>query len=77
MNPHKLAVKAIRTSPHIGFITPEKIMNVFPSLAIWGIAGAAAFSLLGSDVPIVQKDVLSKVPFVGGYWFVSGKDLEE
>ncbi|OAD74511.1 ubiquinol-cytochrome c reductase core subunit 10 QCR10 [Phycomyces blakesleeanus NRRL 1555(-)] len=51
--------------------------SLFPSLAIWGIAGAAAFSLLGSDVPIVQKDVLSKVPFVGGYWFVSGKDLEE
>ncbi|KAI9025202.1 ubiquinol-cytochrome-c reductase complex subunit-domain-containing protein [Phycomyces nitens] len=76
MSPHRLAVKAIKSSPHIGFITPEKIKNVFPSLAFWGVATGAGISLFGYDVPIVQRDILSNIPIVGGYWFVSGKDLD-
>ena len=38
-----------------------------PTLAIWGFAAAGAVSLFMSDVPLYQKDVLRKIPFVSAH----------
>jgi primosomal protein N' len=42
-----------------------------PSLATWGAAAGSAVLLLGSDVPLVKKDLLSKIPIAGRYWATS------
>ncbi|GAB5593560.1 hypothetical protein Unana1_08460 [Umbelopsis nana] len=63
--------------PHFGFITPEKLVRVAPSAAVWGAAAGVAVLLLGSDIPIIKRDILSKVPVVGGYWSVPGPAHEE
>ncbi|CAO3634878.1 unnamed protein product [Cunninghamella blakesleeana] len=65
-----MPVRQIVTSPHFAFITPEKLIRVAPNLAVWGAAAGSALALLGSDVPLVKKDILSKVPVVGSYWAV-------
>lgn len=39
-----------------------------PTLAIWGIGAAGAVSLLMSDVPLYQRDVLKKIPLVASYF---------
>lgn len=47
-----------------------------PSLAIWGAAAGSAVMLLGSDVPLVKKDILSRIPVVGSYWAVPEESSE-
>ncbi|ORX57503.1 hypothetical protein DM01DRAFT_1372531 [Hesseltinella vesiculosa] len=65
-----MPVRQIVTNPHFGIITPEKLVRVIPSLATWGVAAGTAVSLIGSDVPLVKKDILSKLPVIGSYWAV-------
>ncbi|KAI8097712.1 ubiquinol-cytochrome-c reductase complex subunit-domain-containing protein [Halteromyces radiatus] len=69
-----MPVKQIITSPHFGLITPEKLIRVAPSLALWGAGAGTALALLGSDIPLVKKDVLSKIPVVGNYWAVAEEE---
>ncbi|KAI9282233.1 ubiquinol-cytochrome-c reductase complex subunit-domain-containing protein [Sporodiniella umbellata] len=66
-----MPVARIITNPHFGFITPEKIIKVAPTLATWGAAAGSAVLLFGSDVPLVKRDLLSKIPIAGSYWEVS------
>ncbi|KAI9487088.1 MAG: ubiquinol-cytochrome-c reductase complex subunit-domain-containing protein [Benjaminiella poitrasii] len=72
-----MPVSRIVTSPRFAFITPEKLIKVAPHLATWGAAAGSAVLLLGSDVPIIKKDILSKIPVVGGYWAVAESNNEE
>ncbi|KAI8074725.1 cytochrome b-c1 complex subunit 10 [Gongronella butleri] len=65
-----MPVRQIVSNPHFGAITPEKLIRAAPSLAIWGAAAGSALALLGSDVPLVKKDVLSRIPIAGSYWKV-------
>ncbi|KAI8087266.1 ubiquinol-cytochrome-c reductase complex subunit-domain-containing protein [Thamnidium elegans] len=65
-----MPVARIVSSPHFSFITPEKLVRVAPNLATWGFAAGSAVLLLGSDIPLLKKDILSKIPVVGGYWAV-------
>jgi hypothetical protein len=44
---------------------------------MWGFATATALALLGSDIPLVRKDILSKIPLVGNYFPVRGVKHEE
>ncbi|ODQ51552.1 hypothetical protein SAICODRAFT_20570 [Saitoella complicata NRRL Y-17804] len=54
--------------PHFLKMTPEKFGRWAPSLVAWGAtAGVAAIFLL-SGLPRMKRDVLQKVPFVGGYF---------
>jgi hypothetical protein len=39
-----------------------------PTLAAWGTAGAAAFLFFGEPVPLVRRDLLSRLPIVGKIW---------
>ncbi|CDH50985.1 hypothetical protein RO3G_13167 [Lichtheimia corymbifera JMRC:FSU:9682] len=71
-----MPVAKIVTNPHFAFITPEKLVRVAPSLAIWGAAAGSAVMLLGSDVPLVKKDILSRIPVVGSYWAVPEESSE-
>jgi hypothetical protein len=48
-----------------------------PNAAVWGAAAGAAVLLLGSDIPIIKRDILSKVPVFGGYWAVQAPAKEE
>lgn len=72
----RLPVAKIATNPHFSFITPEKFVKVAPSLATWGVGAGAALCLLGSDVPLMKKDILSKFPVVGSYWAVPVAESE-
>ncbi|CEG76005.1 hypothetical protein RMATCC62417_10966 [Rhizopus microsporus] len=65
-----MPVSKIVTNPYFSFITPEKLIKVAPSLATWGAAAGSAVLLFGSDVPLVKKDLLSKIPIAGKYWAV-------
>ncbi|KAL1931051.1 hypothetical protein VTP01DRAFT_10188 [Rhizomucor pusillus] len=65
-----MPVSKIVATPHLGFITPEKFLRTAPSLAIWGAAAGTALALLGSDVPLVKKDILSKLPVLGSHFAV-------
>ncbi|KAG2183623.1 hypothetical protein INT43_006631 [Umbelopsis isabellina] len=67
----------IVTVPHFGFITAEKLVRIAPNAAVWGAAAGAAVLLLGSDIPIIKRDILSKVPVVGNYWAVEAPVKEE
>ncbi|KAH8549116.1 cytochrome b-c1 complex subunit 10 [Umbelopsis sp. PMI_123] len=67
----------IATVPSFGFITPEKLIRVAPSAAVWGAAAGAAVLLLGSDIPIIKRDILSKFPVVGSYWAVDAPAQDE
>ncbi|CAO3639832.1 unnamed protein product [Cunninghamella echinulata] len=71
-----MPVRQIVTSPHFSILTPKNLF-VAPSLALWGAGAGSALALLGSDVPLVKKDILSKVPIVGGYWAVEQPESEE
>ncbi|KAI8338593.1 ubiquinol-cytochrome-c reductase complex subunit-domain-containing protein [Chlamydoabsidia padenii] len=71
-----MPIKQIVSNPHFGIFTPEKLIRAAPSLAIWGAAAGSAVALLGSDVPLVKKDILSNIPIVGGYWAVEQSDNE-
>jgi hypothetical protein len=43
----------------------NRVINRFrPTLAIWGITAGLGVSLYLSEVPLFQKDVLRKIPFV-------------
>jgi hypothetical protein len=44
---------------------------------VWGFATAVALALLGSDIPIVRTDVLSRIPFAGKYFPVQKAKAEE
>ncbi|KAG0736507.1 hypothetical protein G6F57_007511 [Rhizopus arrhizus] len=66
-----MPVSKIVTNPYFSFVTPEKFLRVAPSLATWGAAAGSAVLLLGSDVPLVKKDLLSKIPIAGRYWATS------
>ncbi|KAI9308382.1 cytochrome b-c1 complex subunit 10 [Cunninghamella echinulata] len=72
-----MPVRQIVTSPHFSILTPEKLIRVVPSLAIWGAGAGSALALLGSDIPLVKKDILSKVPIAGSYWAVEQPESEE
>ncbi|KAI8388634.1 ubiquinol-cytochrome-c reductase complex subunit-domain-containing protein [Radiomyces spectabilis] len=63
-----MPVARIVSSPHFAFVTPEKLIRVAPNLATWGVATGCALALLGSDIPLVKKDILSKIPFAGSYF---------
>lgn len=39
-----------------------------PSLALWGVGVGATVSLLLSNTPIFQNDVLKKIPLLGQTW---------
>ncbi|KAI8144644.1 ubiquinol-cytochrome-c reductase complex subunit-domain-containing protein [Fennellomyces sp. T-0311] len=67
----------IATNPHFGVLSPEKLVRVIPTLAVWGAAAGAAVGLLGSDVPLVKKDILSRIPIAGAYWAVPEETAEE
>jgi hypothetical protein len=54
----------------------KKCSNSAPTLATWGAATGSAILLLGSDVPLMKKDILSKIPVVGSYWAVPGAESE-
>ncbi|KAI8355520.1 ubiquinol-cytochrome-c reductase complex subunit-domain-containing protein [Blakeslea trispora] len=71
-----MPVSKIATSPYFSFITPEKFVRVAPNLATWGVAAGSAVLLLGSDVPLLKKDILSKIPVVGSYWAVPEDNQE-
>jgi hypothetical protein len=47
-----------------------------PSLATWGAGAGSALLLLGSDVPLMKKDILSKIPVVGSYWAIPTAESE-
>ncbi|CAO3624325.1 unnamed protein product [Mucor hiemalis] len=72
-----MPVARIVTSPHFSFITPEKFVKVAPNLATWGVAAGSAVLLLGSDIPIIKADILSKIPVVGSYWAVKEASDDE
>ncbi|KAI8973518.1 ubiquinol-cytochrome-c reductase complex subunit-domain-containing protein [Mycotypha africana] len=65
------------STPHLAFITPEKLWRVAPSLATWGAGTGAAVLLFGSDVPIMKKDVLTKIPVIGNYWALPGDESKD
>ncbi|KAI8641436.1 cytochrome b-c1 complex subunit 10 [Parasitella parasitica] len=67
----------IYSEPHFNFITPSKFIKTTPTLVVWGVASATALLLLGSDVPLVRKDVLSKIPLVKRYFPVEKTKNEE
>ncbi|KAG2202588.1 hypothetical protein INT46_011661 [Mucor plumbeus] len=67
----------INSEPHFKFITPSKFIKSTPTLAMWGFATATALALLGSDIPLVRKDILSKIPLFGNYFPVRGVKHEE
>ena len=55
----------------------NRVINRFrPTLAIWGITAGLGVSLYLSEVPLFQKDVLRKIPFVSLKSF-SGTKLNE
>ncbi|KAI7872199.1 hypothetical protein BDF14DRAFT_1757798 [Spinellus fusiger] len=62
---------------HYGLITPEKMIKVAPTLATWGVAAASGFLLLGSDVSLIRKDLLSKVPIAGSYFAVAEPEANQ
>ncbi|KAI7901871.1 ubiquinol-cytochrome-c reductase complex subunit-domain-containing protein [Cokeromyces recurvatus] len=66
-----MPVSRIVSSPHFSVISVEKVFKVFPNLATWGVAAGSAVLLLGSDVPLVKKDLLSKIPIAGSYWAIA------
>ncbi|ORY97830.1 ubiquinol-cytochrome-c reductase complex subunit-domain-containing protein [Syncephalastrum racemosum] len=72
-----MPIARIATNPHFHFISPEKLVRVAPSLALWGAATGSALALLGSDVPLVKKDILSKVPVAGSYFAVPEENNDE
>ncbi|KAI7888287.1 ubiquinol-cytochrome-c reductase complex subunit-domain-containing protein [Mucor mucedo] len=71
-----MPVARIATNPHISFITAEKLVKVAPNLATWGAAAGSAVLLLGSDIPLIKKDILSKIPVVGSYWAIAEPEQE-
>jgi hypothetical protein len=55
----------------------NRVINRFrPTLAIWGITAGLGVSLYLSEVPLFQKDVLRKIPFVSSMIF-RGTTLNE
>ncbi|KAI9364635.1 ubiquinol-cytochrome-c reductase complex subunit-domain-containing protein [Pilaira anomala] len=65
-----MPIARIVSSPHFSFISPEKFVKVAPNLATWGFAAGSAVLLLGSDIPLIKKDILSKIPIAGSYWAI-------
>ncbi|KAI9023638.1 cytochrome b-c1 complex subunit 10 [Phycomyces nitens] len=65
-----MPVSRVISNLHFGIITPEKLVQVFPNLATWGVAAGSAVCLLGYDVPLIKKDILSKVPIAGSFFAV-------
>lgn len=44
---------------------------------MWGFATATALALFGSDIPLVKRDILSKIPLAGHYFPVKEANHEE
>jgi len=58
----------IKVQPHVGFVTPEKMLRWSPSLMLWGGAAAVAALLFTEGIPRVRRDILERLPAVGEYW---------
>ncbi|PWN28078.1 hypothetical protein BDZ90DRAFT_259904 [Jaminaea rosea] len=54
--------------PHVGSFSQENVMKWAMTLGIWGAAAGGAVALFMQKVPIFQRDVLDKVPFVGAFF---------
>ncbi|KAG2199184.1 hypothetical protein INT46_011631 [Mucor plumbeus] len=72
-----MPVARIVTSPHFSILSPEKLIKIAPNLATWGVGAGSAVLLLGSDVPLLKKDILSKIPVVGSYWALPSANNED
>ncbi|KAI9319911.1 ubiquinol-cytochrome-c reductase complex subunit-domain-containing protein [Dichotomocladium elegans] len=72
-----MPVAKIATNPHFGIFTIEKLVRAVPTLAVWGAAAGSAAMLFGSNVPLIQKDILSKIPVLGANWPVAEANDEE
>ncbi|KAJ1918890.1 hypothetical protein H4219_002340 [Mycoemilia scoparia] len=60
----------IKPQANFRAFSPEKVFLSARPAATWGVfAGITALFVL-SNVPLVKKDVLSNIPFVGRYWKV-------
>ncbi|OZJ06296.1 hypothetical protein BZG36_00680 [Bifiguratus adelaidae] len=67
----------IRTSSSFLNITPEMLVRLSPSLAGWGAAAGLGALYFLSGVPIVKRDILSKVPVIGEQFKVEMPKKEE
>ncbi|KAI9274642.1 cytochrome b-c1 complex subunit 10 [Phascolomyces articulosus] len=72
-----MPISKIATNPHFGIFSVEKLIRVAPTLAVWGAGAGTAVALFGSDVPLVKKDILSRVPIAGAYFEVPEPAAEE
>ena len=48
--------------------TISHIFNSAPTLATWGAFAGVTVIFLVEPIPIVRRDILSKLPVVGSYW---------
>ncbi|KAJ4390145.1 hypothetical protein N0V93_007619 [Gnomoniopsis smithogilvyi] len=54
--------------PHVAGMTPKQILTLGMKAA--GFGGVALFGVIfyASGIPRLQRDVLQKIPFIGGYF---------
>ncbi|EJT50566.1 hypothetical protein A1Q1_08268 [Trichosporon asahii var. asahii CBS 2479] len=57
-----------KVQPHFGGLTPELLRPFRSSLIGWSVTAGVAVSLFMSPVPLFQKDVLQKIPFLAPYF---------
>ncbi|PVU95552.1 hypothetical protein BB561_001762 [Smittium simulii] len=64
--PHKI----YQTQASVAKFTLERARYWAPSVAGWGVFAGLTVMLLVSDVPLVRKDIMSKIPHFGKFWAV-------
>ncbi|KAI0841344.1 ubiquinol-cytochrome-c reductase complex subunit-domain-containing protein [Hypoxylon sp. FL0890] len=54
--------------PNIAGWTPKQIARLGLTAGAWGGVGLFAVIYYASGIPRVQRDILQKIPFIGGYF---------
>ncbi|KXN74374.1 hypothetical protein CONCODRAFT_154600 [Conidiobolus coronatus NRRL 28638] len=57
-----------KQTPHFGRITPQALTRWAPTLALFGATAGVAVLFLGEGIPLVQQDILSRIPLAGRLW---------
>ncbi|RSH82540.1 uncharacterized protein EHS24_007520 [Apiotrichum porosum] len=72
--PYTLKVTKV---PHFGRFSAEFFRPFGPSLMFWGAGAGVAVSLFMSPVPIFQRDVLHRFPFLKDYFTDKTPDCDK